>query len=131
MLQALQLMADMQAVSRRPAPLWGADVEAALRTLADTLRHHYSRQRLEEHTTAANKEAGGSGEEGAAETAEGAAAHALEERQLEEEEARKLGRPAGEQAAVLAARQAARLQPSCLKLVKDLLQRRAGGGKHD
>lgn len=127
MLQALQLMADMQAVSRRPAPLWGVDVEAALRTLADTLRHHYSRQRLEEQTTAA----GGSGEKGAAETAEGAAAHASEERQLEEEEARKLGRPAGEQAAVLAARQAARLQPSCLKLVKDLLQRRAGGGKHD
>ncbi|KAL4430925.1 hypothetical protein ABPG75_006181 [Micractinium tetrahymenae] len=130
-LQALQLMADLQAVSRRPAPLWGADVEGALRTLADTLRQHYSRQRQEEQAAAAG-EAGSSAAAVAAGGLEGWAAEAGEQQRHDEaEEARKLGRPAGEQAAVLAARRAARLQPTCLKLIKDLLQRRAGGGKHD
>lgn len=135
MLQALQLMADMQAVSRRPSPLWGADVEAALRTLADTLRQHYSRQRLEDQAAAAAAAAEQAGSSGAAPVLQevgAAAAEGAEQQQHEdEEEAQKLGRPAEEQAAVLAARHAARLQPTCLKLIKDLLQRRAGGGKHD
>ncbi|KAL4426358.1 hypothetical protein ABPG77_004652 [Micractinium sp. CCAP 211/92] len=136
-LQALQLMADMQAVTRRTTPLWDSDVEAALRTLAVTLRQHYSRQRLEEQAAAATQ----TGASAASQETRRAPVQMQQPHQQdkeeedkegeEEEEARKLGRPAEEQAAVLAARHAARLQPACLKLIKDLLQLRGGGGKHD
>ncbi len=130
-------MADMQAVTRRTTPLWDSDVEAALRTLAVTLRQHYSRQRLEEQAAAATQ----TGASAASQETRRAAVQMQQPHQQikeeedkegeEEEEARKLGRPAEEQAAVLAARHAARLQPACLKLIKDLLQLRGGGGKHD
>ncbi|PSC75105.1 hypothetical protein C2E20_1718 [Micractinium conductrix] len=116
--QALQLMADLQAVSRRPTPLWGGDMEAALRTLGGTLRTRYGRPRQEAEAAAA----GGAGNAAAIAAADAA------------EEAKKLGRPAEEQAPLLAARRAAQLQPACLKLVKDLLHARRGGGgagKHD
>lgn len=155
--QALQLMADLQAVSRRPTPLWGGDMEAALRTLGGTLRTRYGRPRQEAEAAAAGGAGGdvpaaadsssaahgGRAADGTAEAAPrdsateadaaigNAAAIAAADAA---EEAKKLGRPAEEQAPLLAARRAAQLQPACLKLVKDLLHARRGGGgagKHD
>lgn len=119
---ALQLMADVQAVARRP--LWGGDVEAALRALSDTLRRKHGRS--------SEADAGAAGSSAAA------GGEALSEEKEEEEEAdagdaKKLAVGAAEAAAVATARRARQLQPACLKLVKDLLQRQGGlgSGKHD
>lgn len=121
--QALQLMADVQAAARRP--LWGAGVEAALRCLADELRREHGR------AAAAAAEDGAAGAAGAA--GDAAAAGGEEEEDPDAADARKLAVGAGEAAAAAAARRARALQPACLKLCKDLLQRQAGGGgsKHD
>ena len=125
--QALQLMADMQAVARRP--LWDGEVTAALRRLGDTLRQQYSKPRDEAAAGGAAESSGraaaGMAESGDGEAGEGGAAHA------DEADAAKLALGAEEQAVVLAARRAQQLQPACLKLVKDLLQRGGGSGKHD
>jgi hypothetical protein len=116
--QALQLMADMQAVSRRPQPLWDAAVDAALRRLAATLRERYSKPRQEGEAEQAA--AAGSWSSSSQSEADDAA------------DARKLAVDPQEQAELLAMRRAQQLQPSCLKLVKDLLHRHSGGGgKHD
>lgn len=109
-------MADVQAAARRP--LWGADVEAALRALAEQLRRKHGR-------------AAAAAEEGAAAGTGDAAAG--EEEDPDAADARKLAVGAAEAAAATAARRARALQPACLKLCKDLLQRQSGGGgsKHD
>jgi hypothetical protein len=129
--QALQLMADMQTVSRRPAPLWDEAVFAALRDLAATLRQQYSKPRKEEEEAAAKAA-------GAAVTAlEGGSSSqdAVDSGEAEEErDARKLAVGPEEQAELLAERRAQQLQPACLKLIKDMIQRQQGGGgsaKHD
>lgn len=132
MFQALQLMSDAQGVGGRP--LWGADVEAALRRLAATLREHYGR-RLSDESAGGSSSSGGVAE-GAPAAAEGAAdavADAGAAAAADAADARKLAATAEEQAVVLAARRARQLQPQCLKLVKDLLQGQGGaaGGKHD
>ena len=139
MYQALQVMADMQAVSRRPAPLWDAAVDAALRDLAATLRQHYSKPRKEEQAAAAAAAAAGVGGEegGQPESAGGDSCgddSGGEADGDDERDARKLAVGAEEQAELLAERRAQQLQPACLKLIKDLLQRHGGGGsggKHD
>ncbi|PRW58348.1 hypothetical protein C2E21_2994 [Chlorella sorokiniana] len=126
--QALQLMADVQAVARRP--LWDGEVAAALRRLGDTLRQQYSKPRDEAEAAGA---ASGSGKAaaGAAGSEKGLAGEQGEAERDVQADAAKLALGAEEQASLLAARRAQQLQPACLKLVKDLLQHGGGSGKHD
>ena len=145
--QALRLMADLHTAARGRR-LWTPGVDAALRQLAGTLRERYAKPT---HGAAEGGEAsvggggaaaaaGMGGVEGmtlsAAVAREATPAEAWEqestgaEAELEAEEARKLGRPAEEQAALLALRRAQQLQPACLRLLKELLQKQ-GGGKSD
>ena len=126
--QALQLMADLQAVARRP--LWDAEVAAALRQLGDTLRQQYSKPRDEPDAAGAG-ECSGQAAAGAAQDAHAEAEQGAAKSVDERADAAKLAVGAEEQAVRLAARRAQQLQPACLKLVKDLLQRGGGSGKHD
>lgn len=122
MYQALQLMADMQAVSRRPQPLWDAGVDAALRGLSTLLREQYSKPRLEQQTPAAAPAA--LGDDGTSAKYDDHAGEGLGDAQ----DALKLGVGPQEQAELMAQRRAQQLQPACLKLIKDLVQRQVGGG---
>lgn len=127
-------MADVQAVARRPLWAEGGEVDAALRALAGTLRQLYGRPRQEDEGAAGSDAAGESGGQASAldaAAAEGSGAREELELEVELEDEKKLATSQEDAAAALAARRAAQLQPACLKLVKDLLQRRAGAGKHD
>jgi hypothetical protein len=156
----LQLMAAMQQVSRPHYP-WPPAAEAALRQLASVLKEGGRQARLEaegscvedqqgqqqarEGRADAKSEAGieaeGEGglllrqrDQGAAAEAGPLAAREAAEGQTEEgavDEGEKLRAPAGQQARLLAARRAAQLQPACLKLLKDLLQKQGAAGKRD
>jgi hypothetical protein len=127
-------MADTTAVWRQPAPLWDGQVESALHQLAATLRQQYSKPRQE---AAKESDGGETVLQAATEqdrphgTAKGDASLAGDDAH----DACKLALPPEQQAALLAQRRAQQLQPACLRLVKDLLQRPGAGGtsgsKHD
>ena len=120
-------MADAQAVARRP--LWGGEVAAALRDLAATLRQQYGKPQQEAEEAAAA--AGGSSTQGEPAAEPPSSGNAAREAAAHDRaDAAKLAVGAEAAAARLAARRAQQLQPTCLKLVKDLLQQ-GGAGKHD
>lgn len=121
----LQLMWAVHQVARGRY-LWGGAPEAALHALGETLR-----QQSRQVTLGAEAGAGVPQQPGSGDPQQGEPQG--EESAEEEREAAKLAQSAGQQAALLATRRAAQLQPACHKLVKELLQRGGGAaaGKHD
>ncbi len=124
-------MADLQTVARRAQPLWGASLDSALRQLADTLRQQYGKPAEPDGSGGGDGAAAGVGAQAAEQEAEGDGDEEESEGEEEDHDHKKLAVGAEEQAELLAGRRARQLQPACLKLIKDLLQRQAGGGKHD
>lgn len=126
---ALRLMADLHAAApgRR---LWTPAVDAALRQLSMVLREHYGKpdEAAAEAAGAAAAAANGVREQRG--EGEGSGSSSSDD-EHDERDRQKLGRSAEEQAAVLATRQAQQLQPLCLRLIKELLQKQGAAVKSD
>lgn len=135
--QALQLMSDLHTAARGRR-LWLPGVDSALRQLSALLRERYGKAaeagRGGGSSGGSSGDAGLAGSEGqAVNQAAGSSAPEADdhEEQGDGEDERKLSRSVEEQAELLAQRRAQQLQPACLRLIKDLLQKQGGAGKSD
>ncbi|GAB4817946.1 hypothetical protein N2152v2_004992 [Parachlorella kessleri] len=156
-MELLQLMAAVHHVSRPRYP-WPASVEASLRQLDAALKEHSRLSRQAAATQAAAPAAGAAAKgqsldkpsssceqpssvQGtqrafvAPKTSHGGGLQSepgpAGQDGVDDEDSRKLRVASGTQAELLAERRVAQLQPVCLRLLKELLEKQGAGGKHD
>jgi hypothetical protein len=117
----LQLLADMHAVAHGQQ-LWGPRVDAALSQLGAVLRRW---------SAGASEREGAGWDSGAGKRVDGESGGDDGEEDGDASDAQKLAVSSEEQARLLAGRQARRLGPECLRLLKGLLSKPGAAGKSD